>query len=84
MTSSFIKDHSLAIVSTVPAYNSSHILRAISNELAKEDKTNRFYALQWLWDYVAIHAKKRANSINFRPVFNLVSSIKLIPPPSFS
>ena len=57
MTSSFIKDHSLAIASTVPAYNSSHILRAISNELAKEDKTNRFYALQWLWDYVAIHAK---------------------------
>ena len=57
MTSSFIKDHSLAIVSTVPTYNSSSVLRAISNELAKEDKTNRFYALQWLWDYVAIHAK---------------------------
>ena len=57
MTSSFIKDHSLAIVSAVPTYNSSSVLRAISNELAKEDKTNRFYALQWLWDYVAIHAK---------------------------
>ena len=57
MTSSFIKDHSLAIASPVSLYNSSTVLRAISNELAKEDKTNRFYALQWLWDYVAIHAK---------------------------
>ena len=57
MTSSFIKDHSIAIASPVSLYNSSAVLRAISNELAKEDKTNRFYALQWLWDYVAIHAK---------------------------
>jgi hypothetical protein len=57
MTSSFIKDYSLAIASPLSFYSSSTVLRVISNELAKEDKTDRFYALQWLWDYVAIHAK---------------------------
>lgn len=36
---------------------SNDILRLISNEIAKEDKTERFYALQWLWDYVSIYAK---------------------------
>jgi hypothetical protein len=38
-------------------HNSKEILRSISAEMAKEDKTHRFYALQWLWDYVAVKAK---------------------------
>ena len=38
-------------------YNSNDILRTISNEIASEEKTHRFYALQWLWDYVAVEAK---------------------------
>jgi hypothetical protein len=38
-------------------YNAQEILCAISAEIAKEDKTHRFYALQWLWDYVAVKAR---------------------------
>ena len=38
-------------------YNANDILRTISNEIATEEKTHRFYALQWLWDYVAVKAK---------------------------
>jgi hypothetical protein len=35
-------------------YNAQEILTTISNEIALEEKTHRFYALQWLWDYVAV------------------------------
>jgi hypothetical protein len=35
----------------------SDLLRFINNELSSEDKTHRFYALQWLWDYVSVHSK---------------------------
>jgi hypothetical protein len=36
---------------------SADLLRLISNEMAKEKETNRFYALQWLWDWVSIYSK---------------------------
>jgi hypothetical protein len=35
----------------------SALLTWISTELMTEDKTHRFFALQWLWDYVSVHAK---------------------------
>jgi ribosome-associated toxin RatA of RatAB toxin-antitoxin module len=38
-------------------YNAQEILTTISNQIASEDKTHRFYALQWLWDFVAVNAK---------------------------
>lgn len=36
---------------------SADLLRLISNEMAKEKGTNRFYALQWLWDWVSVYSK---------------------------
>ena len=36
---------------------SADLLRLISNEIAKEKETNRFYALLWLWDWVSAYSK---------------------------
>jgi hypothetical protein len=35
----------------------SDLLASIRTELLTEDKTHRFYALQWLWDYVTVYSK---------------------------
>ena len=40
----------------------SDLLASIRTELLTEDKTHRFYALQWLWDYVTFNSKN--NLIN--------------------
>ena len=38
-------------------YNAADMQRLISYEIGREAGTHRFYALQWLWDYVTVMAK---------------------------